>query len=393
MFDAEGNRVVVPGVTTCLSVINKPFLKAWASKLCMETIRDRLISPDGTVNQLSTEEYYALFEEAKNKHRERLETAGDIGHIAHDCLEQNIKKAIAEYDGVVKKLWFLPEHYIGTPDFFSTQAQSYAFQAYNCVQAAFGWIIEHNVRFTHTERKIYSKILHVAGTLDGLALVDSCCDPMCRGCRGREWKDQISLIDWKSSNQLSIDYALQTAPYVFAHVEEFGTPIEGRWVLRLGKTEGDFEPWYLDQSEFEGDLKAFEAALTLYKSLDVIESKRSADKKSFTEMVRSKKRAAKAAAKEEEKAEKAAERARVKMDKRLETELKKALYKTLRAEGKSVTEATQIVYPEKTAKAVAIEQIAQDSEDQGVYDQVLLPDEMQVTPTIENEDTPFIIRF
>jgi hypothetical protein len=77
----------------------------------------------------------------------------------------------------------------------------------------------------------------------------------------------------------------------------------------------------------------------------------------------------------------------------LETELKKALYKALRAEGKSVTEATQIVYPEKTAKAVAIEQIAQDSEDQGVYDQVILPDEMQVTPTIENEDTPFIIRF
>jgi hypothetical protein len=374
LFDKDGDRRNLDGVTTVLQVINKPFLKAWAAKVCVEYLKEHLIAPNGGLRNLSTEELHILLQEAKGQHKVHLEKAGDIGTLAHDCLEKNIKKAIAENGGVVSKLWFLPDNYIGQTDANDSLTAQYAEKAFNCVQAAFGWMQAHNVRFTHTERKIYSRILDVAGTLDGLALVDSCSDPMCRGCRGRTWKNERVVLDWKSSNQLSIDYALQTAVYLFAHVEEFGEQIGARWVLRLGKESGDFEPWYLPVAEFEGDLLAFESALSLHRSLDAAESRRSAQKREFSEFMRETKKAATAERNRLEKEDKLEERTRAKAEKKALKDQQDAHYKQLRSTGMKAPQAKLIAYA--ADRTPVLDQMGAEADELGIYDKVILSNDM-----------------
>ena len=350
-FKDSGERENIDGVTTVLNVISKPYLVPWATKLCIETLKTKMLDNAGRVVEFSTEELFSWFEEAKNKHKDHLETAGDIGKIAHDCLEQNIKRAIRESGGVVDRLEGLPENE----------------QARNCVLAAFEWMKAHNVRFLHTERKVYSLLYNVAGTLDGDAVVDSCSDPFCRGCCGRVFRDRRAIIDWKSSNQLSDSYAYQTALYLFAQVEEFGHYIPDRWILRLGKTSGDFEAWYLPDEYFEYDLEAFLAALKLYRSLKEIEARRGKDKKEFNQKVKVQQKRlkdeAKAAQKAQDKLAKAQAKEEASRAKKVAQDAKKALYKQLRAGGKSVTEAKYMagIDPPKEDKTWVLDQLAKEA--------------------------------
>src|ERR1019366_6622312 len=91
-----------------------------------------------------------------------------------------------------------------------------------------------NVRWLKTEQKIYSLEHNYAGTMDGKALVDSCNDP---ACCSEQFKDSLSIIDWKSSNALHVEYILQVAgAYCHAEVEEFGEDIQN--CFNLGRLLG-----------------------------------------------------------------------------------------------------------------------------------------------------------
>lgn len=46
-----------------------------------------------------------------------------------------------------------------------------------------------------------------------------------------------------------------------------------RWVLRLDKTSGKFEPWRLGPETFEEDLDAFLACLDLTRAIEVVEAR------------------------------------------------------------------------------------------------------------------------
>lgn len=327
-YDEEGNRVNVDGVTTVLDVINKPFLKAWAAKLAVEFVKDSMLLPDGRFKAFSTEEFLAMLQEAKGQHKVRLDIAGDIGHIAHDILETSIKYAIEHTKGIVLELKGLPEE--DTPN---------NRMAINCANHAFKWMQDHNVRWLATERKVYSEEFDVAGTTDGICIVDSCSDLECKGCRGKVFKDRKAIADWKSSNQLADSYAYQTAIYQFAQIEEFGDYIPDRWVLRLGKEIGDFEPWYLPDTYFEADLEAFLAARQLYRSLKEITDRRQQDGREYRAIVNERKRVAREARKAQERLESAERMAAKKEATRLRNEAKDELYKGLRAKGMSVTDA------------------------------------------------------
>lgn len=334
-YDDEGNRTNIDGVTTVLGVINKShMLVPWATKLCIETLKGYMFDEQGGLKEFTTEDLLMWMHEAKNKHRERLEEAGDIGHIAHDAIEQSIKYAIANTDGIVIQTegTILPEHE----------------QARNCVVAAFDWMKKHNVRWLATERKIYSREFDVAGTADGKCIVDSCDDIMC--CRGRTFKDRKAIADWKSSNHLSDSYAYQTAIYQFAEIEEFGEYIPDRWILRLGKEDGKFEPWYIPADFFEADLNAFLAALQLYRSLKGIEERRKLEKAELRAIVKSIKDAAKAVKIAEERQERLLAREASKAATKARKDAADAHYKQLRAEGIPVAEAKAIAYPRAEKK-------------------------------------------
>ena len=140
--------------------------------------------------------------------------------------------------------------------------------------AAFDWMQKHNVRWLCTEREVYSRKYGYAGTTDGLALVDSCSNPTC--C-AHLFLDELSLIDWKSSNALRLEYLFQTAAYQNAIVEETGETIDARWILQLDKDTGKFDPWY--ETDFDQDFEGYLACLSLQPIHRAVEKRMSGQKK------------------------------------------------------------------------------------------------------------------
>lgn len=245
------------GVSNTCHIIDKSqALIPWACKMMAAKILEGI--PHGPNHAFETwatclqySDLEALILGAKMAHKEKLDAAANIGHIAHGWIERYIKTDIAggAFDG--------------PPDFpEDTQAAS-------CCKAALDWMSRHNITWLSTEKKVYSRIHELAGTMDGLCLLDSCGDKMC--CRST-FKQRLSLADWKSSNQLYTEYILQTAAYALCYEEEHEERIEDRWIIRLGKEDGKFEPWHIEgRTNFILDCDAFISALNLKRNLRNIE--------------------------------------------------------------------------------------------------------------------------
>lgn len=194
-------------------------------------------------------------------------------------------------------------------------------RAVSCVKAALKWVKAHNVRWIATEKKVYSKIHNCSGTMDGLAMVDSCQDHTC--CT-TQFKDHLSLIDWKSSNFLYLEYLFQTAAYKGFHMEEFpDVKIDDIWILRLGKEDGEFDPWFLPNELFEEDYEGFKVCLEL-KRLVIAANERLKTQKAG---VRSAKKAARDSAREIAKAAEKVKKAAKKAEARIAKEEAKRLLK------------------------------------------------------------------
>lgn len=261
----DGVWEIQDGVTTVCNIIDHSvYLMPWAVKMMylklLRTVPRCSTDKGGSVvGPVNWEDFDKLLVEAKKAHKEHFEDAGDVGDAAHKWIEASIRNAMAFTNGVVEKM----NEYAPTDE-----------RAVNCGVAAHDWMTRHNVRWIRTERKVYSRAYRYAGTMDGLALVDSCDDP---SCCGRMYHDELALIDWKSSNHLRAEYLYQTAAYQQAEQEEFGSDIKARWILRLGKEDGKFEAWY--ETNFDQDFDAFLACLFLYRAHKGIEKRMAEDKK------------------------------------------------------------------------------------------------------------------
>ena len=246
------DNVEVPGVTGIVKIIDKSaVLINWAVKLTADKILSTSVDFPITRETLSE-----IVLDAKKAHRQKLENAANIGKSAHAQIEQIIKDRLS--------------HPITIGDDSVTwtsilRGPTYIDQVDNCVGAALDWMTRHNVRWVCTERKIYSRTFKYAGTLDGIARVDSCQD---RECCPEEFKDRLSLIDWKSSNQLYNEYLLQTSGLTRGHTKKrLGEIIHDRWVIRLGKDDGEFEAWHIGPESYYEDWYAFEHCLALTQSI------------------------------------------------------------------------------------------------------------------------------
>jgi hypothetical protein len=329
------------GVTSVVHIIDKSnMLTPWAAKMVAEKAIRLMPTEQGELGELVTkrmslQEFTTLMMEAKTAPKDRLEEAGNIGHIAHACLEDSIKRAIALDDGVVVDLVNPP-----TDE-----------RARNCADAGLKWMRAHNVRWLATEQKIYSLKYKYAGTLDGRCLVDSCTDPLC--CR-TPFKDALTVADWKSSNQLNIEYLYQTAAYEHAYEEEHGVDITDRWILRLGKQDGEFEPWHLTAEDFADDFAGFLRCLELGNAHERVKDRMSTAKKARTAARRAANLAAKELAKEQERLAKAlakAEKKRLALEKKAaDKAAKKTAADLKRAEKKAAKDAEKA---QKKAQRVA----------------------------------------
>lgn len=263
----DGGRELLAGVTTVCHIIDKSnILMAWAVKKAMEKLKRLLIEKHyisriyANAGEMTLELYEGVLDDlivqAKKADKELLEEAGAVGTAAHDWVEQYIKAILADQEE--KRLELLSK--LPSDE-----------RAANACIAALSWMHEHDVKWVETERKCYSRQYSYAGTADGLAYVSSCTNTDC--CQ-ETFKDRLTLVDWKTSNYLYLEYVLQTAAYQQAIQEEAGKTIEDRWIIRLGKEDGEFEPWHISGKElFQQDLSGFLNALALYKSVHQIEAR------------------------------------------------------------------------------------------------------------------------
>ena len=272
---ADGQLQKLNGVTRISGILDKSvYLMPWACKMMALKILNTVPMIDGTVGDCAWERFEELVNNAKTAHKEELVGAADIGKKAHEWIEASIVNAITFNGGIVKEMAsLLPED----P------------RAVKCGEAAFEWMVAHDVRWLCTEKVVYSRKYGYAGTTDGLARVSSCDNP---ACCPRLFLDELSIIDWKSSNHLSLSYLFQTAAYQQAEQEESGEEIASRWICRLPKDE-DGKPEFWHEYDFAMDWAAFEACMTLHRLNKLVEKRMSEAKKLRTFRRREAKKSAK----------------------------------------------------------------------------------------------------
>lgn len=168
--------------------------------------------------------------EAVKQHTIRKEKAADIGTLIHEWCSSWIlgkKPEMPENEKVVN----------GITSFLKFQK-------------------EHKVKWTESERAVYSKKYNFAGFLDAMGKI------------GKEnW-----LIDFKSSKAVYPEMKLQVAGYSIAYEEEMGNIIDRRMILKFGKDTGDFEVHEIPVENHKKDNKAFLSALTLKRRIKELDT-------------------------------------------------------------------------------------------------------------------------
>lgn len=371
-----GNLIEQHGVTTIIKIIDRSAaLTPWAAKMMLEKLLRTIpvvVDEKGTswLAPMTLGDFTKIAMEAKTAHREIMEEAGDIGHMAHDCLEKSIQYAIDnDPEKKVRELQFVP-----------TDERAYA-----CAVAAKRWMDAHNVRWIHTEKKVYSREYEYPGTMDGLAYVDSCEDP---ACCAAHFKDHLSLIDWKSSNALHVEYLFQTASYEHAEEEENKQDIQDRWVLRLGKNEeeaGKFEPWYMPESDFDEDFDGFLACRELFLIVNSATERMQKYKKGVREVRKAQKAEAKAVAKAAAKVERARIRAEAKLARAEEKKRIQADAKKAREEAKKVKVDIPVLQLSPEAAKVVVEAILNPPEPNEALKKLMHVDSPFPEPTLESQ--------
>lgn len=216
----------VPGCTTITGVADKPALLGWAVKMAGEYL-DENWKPGVAYDEM---EIKNMILAAKRAHRVKKEQAATLGTMIHEYIEQYIK-AEMNIKGYKK-----PD------DPHNEKMQS-------AILAFFDWRKKHNVTFTHSETRAYSRMTQVAGTIDAVGTVDG----------------ESSIIDFKTSNGIWPEMRLQVAFYQQAWEEMTGAKIAKRWLVRFGKEDGEFEA--VEFTDHIEDAKAFAGANVLYRRL------------------------------------------------------------------------------------------------------------------------------
>lgn len=186
-----GSEELLPGVTTILnSTVPKPYLVPWAAKEASDRIKQHLL--EHAINRkLSAEEIVELVEVGRKEHEKKRDDAADVGTRAHKAIDAYIAGDKANITDDIRP----------------------------AVDAFHKWQDEHPFRLVMGDTKVASPEHRFGGSLDMLG----------------ESKDGIGIIDLKTSNQVSWDYALQVAAYGKAFEETFNETIRWAMVLRVGK--------------------------------------------------------------------------------------------------------------------------------------------------------------
>jgi len=232
IFQPYGHKYMIEGgkkvtsVTQALSIINKPALVNWASRMAVEYISNQ-IDPGKKYDEV---QLIAIFEDAKSAHYKKKVDAGNTGTFVHHWVEDYINgknPAIPVNDGLKK-----------------------------AVERFLDWQKKHNVKFLVAEQQVYSRKYNYTGTLDFICEIDG----------------KMYIGDLKTSSGIYPEMLIQTAAYRFARTEEY--PKEkyaGQVIVRVGKADGSLEIAVVKDDKWYAKMfMAFIAALKLKESMELI---------------------------------------------------------------------------------------------------------------------------
>ncbi len=237
-FDDAEHRYIVreagkpdlwpPGVTTILSVINKPALVPWAAKLTAETYSS-LLRSRMAAGALLPADLAGMEKEAKGAPRAVAKEAAGIGSAVHAWAEAFAHGA--------------------RPDLPADP------RTRNGVEGFLSWCGAHAVEFVSTEVRVYSRAFHYAGTFDFLARVDG----------------KLMLGDYKVSSGIYPEYYFQTAAYAQAYGEMTGETVRDRIVVCFDKRTGGVKTAVRSAgAQYINDFRGFQGAMHLHSALAAI---------------------------------------------------------------------------------------------------------------------------
>lgn len=235
----NGKRVAS---TTSKLIIEKPHLRFWAVRKGIEWLEqgDRFM-------RLSTPERDDIINGAVYAHTEVRDDAGSVGSLAHDVAERYIlhwlKTGVKPND--------IRQGFPPNPDPRSVAAARSVEKFFN----------EHEITPLASELLVCSEKRGSAGTLDFLAIMDG----------------KLTLLDFKTSNNVSDDYALQVADYAYMFKEMTGIAIKQCKILHLSKDYDRFKIYNIPN--LAQAIKAFKGISTCYDWLMNGEKKLIEDKK------------------------------------------------------------------------------------------------------------------
>lgn len=211
------------GVTTILGVLGKPALINWAAKMATEYVGGKWMANIA----YSGGEIAQVLEEARVAHTRKKEDAAQKGTDLHALVEEYVRGCIEANNG----------------------KPMLAYREADKIGQFIDWAIKENVRFLASERRMYSKKLFVAGTVDIVFEKDG--------------KTYIGDIKTYAKIWDRVPF-FQAAGYGLMLTETERKEIAGYCILRLSK-DGTFEAlWGFDT---KGDTDAFLACVTIYRAL------------------------------------------------------------------------------------------------------------------------------
>lgn len=242
----EGGKLEhCPSVTTILNVLAKPALVEWAVK-CACNYVDNNLKELVAGDSFSVSDVFKIIEKARTAHDVVREEAAEIGTNVHDWLAGYWHEVM--FNGSSSQTYLPQEE-----------------KASKCVQAAFNWFNEHDLKPVSVEEPQYSLIHKFCGRPDWIGCIDG----------------QLSVLDYKSTKQIYPELCLQETAYAKMHEEMTGNLPATRWGLRLDKESGQFEARCYKPDTFERDWKTFEACFLLYDTMKHLRRKPKEEKTDF----------------------------------------------------------------------------------------------------------------
>lgn len=106
----------------------------------------------------------------------------------------------------------------------------------------------------HTELGVYSDVHKYAGTIDAVANINL------------GGKKALVVLDWKTSNFITNEHALQITAYAKAYEELYGDKVSEGIVVKLSKKSPGFEVKRV--RDLDTTFEAFKSALNLFNTMN-----------------------------------------------------------------------------------------------------------------------------